>query len=116
MMPVLPALTIATCAALLCALAMPARAQEGVAAGAAGVTHGDLSAELAQGGQIPAAEGPFELDAVVTVAEVENLVEAGQIDPDHIHTPGIFVKRIVHVPNGPKRIENRTTRPRPTAA
>ncbi|MCA0405635.1 MAG: CoA transferase subunit A [Proteobacteria bacterium] len=50
--------------------------------------------------------------ATVTVAEVETLVEAGQINPDHIHTPGIFVQRIVHVPNAPKRIENRTTRPK----
>ena len=33
----------------------------------------------------------------VTVAEVEHLVEPGELDPDHIHTPGIFVKRIVHV-------------------
>jgi len=39
-------------------------------------------------------------------------VQPGEIDPDHIHTPGIFVQRIVHVPNGPKRIEQRTTRPR----
>src|SRR3982751_3810547 len=37
--------------------------------------------------------------AKVTVAEVENLVDAGKIDGDHVHTPGIFVKRIVHVPN-----------------
>jgi 3-oxoacid CoA-transferase subunit A len=50
-----------------------------------------------------------------TVAQVENLVEAGQIDPDHMHTPGIFVKRIVHVTNSAKRIEQRTTRPRATA-
>ena len=35
--------------------------------------------------------------AKVTVAEVEQLVPAGEIDPDHIHTPGIFVKRIVEV-------------------
>src|SRR4249920_3262695 len=35
--------------------------------------------------------------AKVTVAQVENLVEPGQIDPDHIITPGVFVKRIVHV-------------------
>ena len=34
----------------------------------------------------------------VTVAEVEHLVEPGEIDPDHIITPGVFVKRIVHVP------------------
>jgi 3-oxoacid CoA-transferase subunit A len=48
----------------------------------------------------------------VTVAEVENLVEPGQIDPDHIVTPGVFVQRIVHVPNATKRIEQRTTRKR----
>src|SRR5215207_3313807 len=48
--------------------------------------------------------------ARITVAEVEHLVEAGDIDPDHIHTPGIFVKRLVHVPNPEKRIEQRTTR------
>ena len=50
--------------------------------------------------------------AKVTVAQVENLVHVGTIDPDHIHTPGIFVKRIVHVPDVEKRIEQRTTRPR----
>jgi 3-oxoacid CoA-transferase subunit A len=55
--------------------------------------------------------------ARITVAEVEHLVEPGEIDPDQIHTPGIFVKRIVHVPvTTPKRIEQRTTRPRPKAA
>jgi 3-oxoacid CoA-transferase subunit A len=48
----------------------------------------------------------------VTVAEVEHLVEPGAIDPDHIHTPGIFVHRIVHVQNPVKRIEQRTTRKR----
>jgi 3-oxoacid CoA-transferase subunit A len=50
--------------------------------------------------------------AEVTVAEVENLVEPGDIDPDHIMTPGIFVSRIVHVPDAEKRIEQRTTRKR----
>jgi 3-oxoacid CoA-transferase subunit A len=48
----------------------------------------------------------------VTIAEVEHLVEAGTIDPDHIHTPGIFVNRIVHVPNTVKHIEQRTVRTR----
>jgi 3-oxoacid CoA-transferase subunit A len=48
----------------------------------------------------------------VTVAEVENLVEPGSIDPDHIITPGVFVQRIVHVPNAKKHIEQRTTRKR----
>jgi 3-oxoacid CoA-transferase subunit A len=49
----------------------------------------------------------------LTVAEVETLVESGEIDPDHIITPGIFVQRIVPVPDAPKHIEQRTTRPRP---
>ena len=53
--------------------------------------------------------------AKVTVAEVEHLVPAGEIDPDHIITPGIFVKRIVGLKNAPKRIEHTTTRPRPAA-
>ncbi len=48
----------------------------------------------------------------VTVAEVEHLVEPGEIDPDHIITPGIFVQRIVHVKIPVKRIEQRTTRKR----
>ena len=52
----------------------------------------------------------------VTVAEVEHLVEPGAIDPDHIHTPGIFVKRIVPLRSFEKRIERVTTRPRETAA
>ncbi|HVD84613.1 MAG TPA: 3-oxoacid CoA-transferase subunit A, partial [Bradyrhizobium sp.] len=53
--------------------------------------------------------------AKITVAEVEHLVPAGEIDPDHIHTPGIFVKRIIDVGTGKKRIEFRNTRPRPAA-
>lgn len=52
--------------------------------------------------------------ATITIAEVEHLFPAGELEPDQIHTPGIYVKRIVHVPNAPKRIENRTTRPHPT--
>ncbi|NIX77110.1 CoA transferase subunit A [Microvirga terricola] len=54
--------------------------------------------------------------AKITIAEVEHLVQAGEIDPDHIHTPGIFVQRIVHVLNPMKRIEQRTTRKRETAS
>jgi 3-oxoacid CoA-transferase subunit A len=50
--------------------------------------------------------------ATVTVAQVEHLVQPGEIDPDHIITPGIFVKRMIHTPNAAKRIEQRTTRPR----
>jgi 3-oxoacid CoA-transferase subunit A len=48
----------------------------------------------------------------VTVAQVEHLLEPGQLDPDHIITPGIFVQRIVHVPDAEKRIEQRTVRKR----
>ena len=50
--------------------------------------------------------------ARVTVAQVEEIVEAGALDPDAIVTPGIFVQRMVAVPGVPKRIEQRTTRKR----
>jgi len=50
--------------------------------------------------------------AKVTVAEAENVVGSGAIDPDHIHTPGIFVKRIVRCQPYEKRIEQRTVRKR----
>ena len=46
----------------------------------------------------------------ITVAEVELLVPAGDLDPDQIHTPGIYVQRIVHNPGAVKRIEQRTLR------
>ncbi len=48
----------------------------------------------------------------ITIAEVEELVPAGELDPDQIHTPGIFVQRIIQVSNYEKPIERRTTRPR----
>ncbi len=48
----------------------------------------------------------------MTIVQAENVVEIGEIDGDDIHTPGIYVKRIVHVPNAVKRIEQRTTRPK----
>jgi 3-oxoacid CoA-transferase subunit A len=47
----------------------------------------------------------------VTIAEVEELVEVGDLDPENIHTPGVFVQRVV-VGKQEKRIERRTTRPR----
>jgi 3-oxoacid CoA-transferase subunit A len=46
----------------------------------------------------------------ITVAEAEIIVEAGELDPDEIHTPGIFVHRLVHNPVSEKRIEKRTVR------
>ena len=54
--------------------------------------------------------------AKLTVVQLEHLVEAGEIDPDHIITPGIFVQRMVKLDHPDKRIEQRTTRPRHTAA
>ncbi|GAB4323360.1 MAG: CoA transferase subunit A [Candidatus Zixiibacteriota bacterium] len=49
----------------------------------------------------------------IVIAEVENLVKTGDIDPDHVHTPGIFIDYIFQGTNYEKRIEQRTTRPRP---
>jgi 3-oxoacid CoA-transferase subunit A len=46
----------------------------------------------------------------ITVAEAEIIVQPGELDPDEIHTPGIFVHRLVHHPDPEKRIEKRTTR------
>jgi 3-oxoacid CoA-transferase subunit A len=48
----------------------------------------------------------------VTIAEVEELVDVGTLDPDQIHTPGIFVQRIIRGTNYVKRIEQRTVRKR----
>ncbi|RMF11274.1 MAG: CoA transferase subunit A, partial [Alphaproteobacteria bacterium] len=48
----------------------------------------------------------------VTVAEVEVLVDKGELDPDQIHTPGIYVQRLIKGAIYEKRIEQRTTRPR----
>jgi 3-oxoacid CoA-transferase subunit A len=46
----------------------------------------------------------------ITIAEVEHLVEPGELDPNHIHTPGVFVQRIFQGVNYEKRIEQRTVR------
>lgn len=51
--------------------------------------------------------------AKVTIAEVEELVPNGSLDPDQVHTPGIFVSRILQGSNYARRIEFRTIRPRP---
>ena len=48
----------------------------------------------------------------ITVAEVEHLVPTGTIDPDEVHTPGIYVQRIIRSTCNEKRIEQRTVRPR----
>jgi 3-oxoacid CoA-transferase subunit A len=51
----------------------------------------------------------------VTIAEVEHLVEPGELDPNDVHTPGVYVQRVVALSPeqaADKRIEKRTTRPR----
>jgi 3-oxoacid CoA-transferase subunit A len=48
----------------------------------------------------------------ITIAEVEELVEPGQIDPEQVHLPGVFVQRVVKVGAEGKRIERVTTRKR----
>jgi 3-oxoacid CoA-transferase subunit A len=51
----------------------------------------------------------------ITIAEVEELVEPGELDPNHVHTPGVFVQRVVALTPeqaADKRIERRTVRPR----
>ncbi len=58
---------------------------------------------------------PMATAAHVTVAEVEELVEPGVLDGDHIVTPGIFVQRMIVLPAYEKLIEQRTTRPRVAA-
>ena len=54
----------------------------------------------------------------VSIAEVEELVEPGELDPDHVHLPGIFVQRVLPLTPeqaAEKRIERHTTRPRKDA-
>jgi 3-oxoacid CoA-transferase subunit A len=59
---------------------------------------------------------PMATAGKVTVAEVEHLVQPGDINPDHIITPGIYVQRIIHVPAAAKHIEQRTVRKREKSA
>jgi 3-oxoacid CoA-transferase subunit A len=49
----------------------------------------------------------------ITIAEVEELVELGELDPEQVHTPGVFVQRVVEVGDAGKLIEKRTVRQRP---
>ncbi len=53
---------------------------------------------------------PMAMGGKITIAEVEELVPAGELDPDHIHVPGIYVHRIFQGTNYEKRIEQRTLR------
>jgi 3-oxoacid CoA-transferase subunit A len=58
---------------------------------------------------------PAAMCGKVCIMEVEEIVEPGTLDPDHIHLPGIYVHRLIQGTHE-KRIEQRTTRPRPAAA
>jgi 3-oxoacid CoA-transferase subunit A len=58
---------------------------------------------------------PMATAGKVTVAEVEHLVEPGDVNPDHIVTPGIYVQRMIQVPSATKHIEQRTVRKRQEA-
>jgi len=49
----------------------------------------------------------------ITIAEVEEIVEPGELDPNFIHTPGVFVQRIFQGTNYEKRIEQKTVRQKP---
>jgi 3-oxoacid CoA-transferase subunit A len=60
--------------------------------------------------------GPAAMAGRITIAEVERLVEPGEIPPGQVHVPGLFVDRVVVVGSGRKGIEKRTTRPRPASA
>ncbi|HEX4155896.1 MAG TPA: CoA transferase subunit A [Acidobacteriaceae bacterium] len=70
-------------------------------------THGNLVYRLTARNFNPMAATCGRL----TVAEAEIIVSPGELDPDQIHTPGIFVQRLVHNPHPEKRIERRTVRP-----
>ena len=55
---------------------------------------------------------PAGMAGRITIAEIEELVEPGEIKPEHVHLPGVFVDRVVVVGPEGKKIEKRTTRPR----
>ncbi len=59
---------------------------------------------------------PAGMAGRITIAEIEELVEPGEIKPEHVHLPGVFVDRVVVVGTEGKKIEKRTTRPRSEGA
>ncbi|MCX2934270.1 CoA transferase subunit A [Mycobacterium sp. CVI_P3] len=77
-----------------------------------GDRHGNLVYRRAARNFNPACAGAGR----VTIAEVEELVEPGELDPEHIHTPGIQVQRVVHAPEPVKHIERPTIRARQDSA
>jgi 3-oxoacid CoA-transferase subunit A len=75
---------------------------------ARGDRHGNLSYDASARNFNPLAA----MAGRITIAEVEHLVEPGQLDPEQVHTPGVFVQRVVEVGEAGKQIEKRTTRAR----
>lgn len=73
---------------------------------------GDVYGNLIYKGTARNFNPPMAMAGKITIAEVEELVEPGELDPNFIHTPGIFVQRIFQGSNYEKRIEQRTVRPR----
>jgi 3-oxoacid CoA-transferase subunit A len=71
---------------------------------------GDHAGNLVYKGTARNFNPPMAMAGKITIAEVEELVEPGELDPNFIHTPGIFVQRIFQGVNYEKRIEQRTTR------
>jgi 3-oxoacid CoA-transferase subunit A len=86
----------------------------GLVRAARGDRHGNLVFEKSARNFNPLAA----MSGRVTIAEVEELVEPGELDPDQVHLPGIYVQRVLALTPAQaadKRIERRTVRPRPTA-
>jgi 3-oxoacid CoA-transferase subunit A len=76
---------------------------------ARGDRHGNLSYDASARNFNPLAA----MAGRITIAEVEELVEPGELDPEQVHTPGVFVQRVVEVGEVGKKIEKLTTRARP---
>jgi len=75
-------------------------------------TKGDTMGNLVFRGTTRNFNAVMAMAGKITIAEVEELVEPGEIDPDHVHVPGIYVHRIFKGSNYEKRIEQRTVRKR----
>jgi 3-oxoacid CoA-transferase subunit A len=73
---------------------------------------GDLYGNLIYKGTARNFNPPMAMAGKITIAEVEELVLPGELDPNFIHTPGIFVQRIFQGTDYEKRIEQRTVRPK----
>ena len=69
---------------------------------------GDTAGNLIYKGTARNFNPPMAMAGKITIAEVEELVQPGELDPNHVHTPGIFVKRIFKGQKFEKRIEQRT--------